>query len=342
MDLDPDRLRTRMREAVAARDEATMRELVSPTELPRLEPGSIFVLAAELWGDDDERRSEVCRILDRALRLYPGDFVLQASAGFFYDQADRKEDALVARAAAVGLRPGDVDARFALALSQILLGHLDEAQATLRVCLAADPAHVHANYQLGFVAGMLGDLAGSLASLSHVPEIAADPNLRADLVAAQYLNGLIDHDAYARKVHGETLLTGLATLLVPLANAADPRLRDPDLVLRTLEERAAVLGTLRWPVFLEALARARLEDWAGAQALLETRYALPSTVLVSPHCYEFLRSRVASGLGRDEEARALYARALRAWEQETESNPAAWEHSDFMRWKREAEAALRP
>ena len=63
-------------------------------------------------------------------------------------------------------------------------------------------------------------------------------------------------------------------------------------------------------------------------------------MLLSPPCYDFLRSLVASKLGRDGEARAHYARGVRAWEAETESDPAAWERSDAARWKREAEAAL--
>jgi tetratricopeptide (TPR) repeat protein len=332
-----------MREAVAAHDEATLRELASPAELPKLGPGSIFVIAVELWGDGSEAQAdEVCRIFDQARQIYPGDFVLQAAAGYFYDQSDRLLGELAALNAAVGLRPADVTVRYHLAVAQYTLGHMDEAQDTLRACLAMDPTNVDVNYLLGVVQNVLGDQAGSLASLTRLPEIAATAQRRADIAAEQYLNELLDHDDYARRLDAENLLDAVATMLMPLADAADPSLRDPELVLRTLEERAPSFNQARWPSFVEALARLRLEDWAGADAILATHYDLPRLMVLTPPCYDFLRAVAAGRLGRDAEARGHYQRGLWEWTRETVSNPAAWERSDAARWKREAEAALKP
>jgi hypothetical protein len=44
--------------------------------------------------------------------------------------------------------------------------------------------------------------------------------------------------------------------------------------------------------------------------------------------------------GRADAARESYVRGMTNWKSLTSGNPAAWEHSDIMRWRREAEAAL--
>jgi hypothetical protein len=61
---------------------------------------------------------------------------------------------------------------------------------------------------------------------------------------------------------------------------------------------------------------------------------------MTPVCYDFMRSLILSHLGRDVESRAYYERAMVEWEKLTGGNPAAWERSDAMRWRREAEAVL--
>ena len=45
-------------------------------------------------------------------------------------------------------------------------------------------------------------------------------------------------------------------------------------------------------------------------------------------------------LRREGEAREAYARGMAVWEARTAGNPAAWERSDVMRWRRAAEEAL--
>ena len=87
-------------------------------------------------------------------------------------------------------------------------------------------------------------------------------------------------------------------------------------------------------------ARVRQEDWAGAHAAIDGRYRLPRLMILSPMGHGFLRSRICSRLGRDQEARVHYGRGFMTWEDGTRVDPAAWERSDAMRWKREAEAAL--
>jgi serine/threonine-protein kinase len=191
LDLDPDPLRGRLREAVAARDLPAMLELTSPERLKELEPGSIFVLSAAIWEGFPDRKQDVYRIFEQELQEHPSDFALQAVAGAFYQEGRRWEQALACRAAALSLRPEDVEARFAVAQLQAVLGHPTQAAATLRAVLAADPTHPDANDLAGTIQWTLGDHAGALASFSRSPEIARDPFLLPDLAVARFYTGTI-------------------------------------------------------------------------------------------------------------------------------------------------------
>jgi tetratricopeptide (TPR) repeat protein len=330
-----------MREAIAAHDGAVMLELTSSANLPRLTPGSIFVLSAELWGDGSpNRRPDVFRILHQALRLHPGDFVLQAVTGTYYQTAGDFESALACRNAAVGLRPNDFAARVKVGETLYFLGRLTDALALLRACIETDATSVEANDLLGLVQIQLGDYVGGLASFSRAPELKNDPGSLGDLYMAQFLNGVLSREQFARLIESEVTPAVLATYCLALVEHPDPKQRDPQLALRTIEERAPLIGTSRFRYVVEAIARVRLEDWPGALAAIEHRYRRPYIVLLTPMAYDFLRSVIYSHLERAEEARACYERGMVAWEEQTTDEPGAWEHSDAMRWRREAEAAL--
>jgi serine/threonine-protein kinase len=339
-DLDPDPTRLAMREAIADKDLAVMLELTSPANLARLEPGSIFVLSTALLEGFPTRRADVQRIFEQALQLYPGDYVLQAVAGFFYQRGGRFEAALACRRSALSLRPNDLTARVKVADSLQSLGRLTDTATTLRAVLERDPSNAEANYNLGLVRVLLGDFAGGLATLSGSPRIAADPNWRSDLHAAQFYNGLLTRDEIERRTTEEIAPNNLVTYLFALVDHPDPRQRDPQFVLRTLAERSATLQGLRWPNVVEAIARVRLEDWAGAQAAIGGRFKLPYFMILTPMAYDFLRSLICSHLRRKDQARDDYERGMVEWEEQTGADPGAWEHSDAMRWRREAEAAL--
>jgi tetratricopeptide (TPR) repeat protein len=261
-------------------------------------------------------------------------------AGAFYLQGARYESALSCRTAALSLRPDDLQARVNLGEAQYSLGHLSAALATLRDCVGREPSHQAANYQLGLVQLMLGDFSGALASFSRSPGIAADPHMRCDLQAARYYNGLSTRDEVERQIASVTVANDLASYLLALVDHPDPARRDPELVLRTLEEWRPVFGDWPWHAVVEGLARVRLEDWSGAYALLGTRFQRPNLMVLSPMAYDFVRALIASHLGRADEARACYQRAMVEWAAETADDPAAWESSDALRWRREAEAVL--
>ncbi|MBK7645027.1 MAG: protein kinase [Planctomycetes bacterium] len=340
MDLDPDALRKRMREAIAGKDLGVMLDLTSAANLPKLEPGSIFVLTAALWDGYPEQRITIYRILEQALQLYPGDYVLQSVAGFIYTQGGRYEAALACRRSALSLRPNDLNARVKVADSLQSLGRLTDTVSTLRACLEKEPTNPEANYNLGLVQTLLGDFQGALASHSRSPQIASNPNWQSDLWAAQFYSGVLARDEFEARLAMESAPNNLLTYLFALVDHPDPKQRDPELVLRTLEERAAQLRDLRWPDVIEAIARVRLEDWPGAYAALDGRFKLPFFMILSPMAYDFLRSLICSHIGHTDEARGYYQRGMAEWDDQTSADPAAWEHSDAMRWRREAEAVL--
>jgi serine/threonine-protein kinase len=340
MDLDPDPVRQRMRQAIAAGDQATLRELSSPENLPRLEPGSIFVISAELWGDGTAaRREEVFPILEQARRLYPGDFVLQAVAGYFYQSGFRFESALACRTAALALRPGDLTARSRMAESQYSSGHVTDALATLRNCIAVDPANADADDLMGVCQMLLGDNAGALASLSRSPQIATDPLMTPDLHMAQFYNGVLTREQFERHIDNSLSSPSLGIYLYALLDHPDPAQRDPKFVLQSIADHASMLGDSRWPKTAEIVARVRLQDWSGALAVLEGPFTPPFLVLMTPTCYDFLAALVYARAGRPEQAGQAYKRGLLAWD-ELIGDDAGWQRSDATRWRREAEAAL--
>ncbi|MBI5363873.1 MAG: serine/threonine protein kinase [Planctomycetes bacterium] len=340
MDLDPEPLRMRMREAIAKNDRAVMLDLTSPANLPKLGPGSIFVLCAALWSGAKEEQQDVFRVFEQALHLYPADYGLQALAGSFYRDGFRFASALACRTTALGLRPNDVATRVKVADSQYSLGVLTEVQATLRQCFAVDLTNAEGNDILGLTQLLLGDYAEALASLSRAPGIRDDPGTLVDLHVAEFYNGVIGRDEVKRLFVDETQPTAMAAYLFALVDHPDPKQRDPEHVLRTLEERAGMIADYRWPATVEIFARVRLEDWAGALAVFEGRFKPQFLMLVTPMSYEFLRALIYARLGREAEARQAMKRGMLAWDEQTADHPDAWARSDAMRWRREAEAAL--
>jgi hypothetical protein len=91
---------------------------------------------------------------------------------------------------------------------------------------------------------------------------------------------------------------------------------------------------------VEASPRPRLEDWNGALSVIERHEPRSSVMVLTPMAHEFLCALIYSRAGRAAEARTCYAHGLAEWDERTALDPAAWERSDAMRWRREAEAAM--
>jgi serine/threonine protein kinase len=341
LDLDPDPLRLRLREAIASRDLPAMLELTRPEVVKQLEPGSIFVLCAALWDGFPDKRADVFRVFEQALQEHPGDFALRSLAGAFYQDGFRVEQALSCRVAALALRPSDVPSRFAVGESLLYLGRLPEAVAALRVALAADPTMPEANDALGIALLLLGDPAGALACLSRTPEIEKNPDMFPDLAVARFYNGALPREEIERLADAErTSPPRFGIYLWALVDHPDPKQCNPELALRLLREREAFFPTSRWPRLVEIVASVRLGDFAHAVEVFERSFKPPILPLATPITYDFLRALVYARVGRTDDARNWYRLGMVAWEDETAGHPEMWEHSDAMRWRREAEAAL--
>ncbi|MEO6710639.1 MAG: tetratricopeptide repeat protein, partial [Planctomycetota bacterium] len=262
-------------------------------------------------------------------------------AGAFYQEGRRFEQALACRTAELSLRPKYVDARFVVAQLQAILGHPTLAAATLRAVLAAAPTHPEANALAGVIQWKLGDYAGALASFSRSPEIASDPFLQPDLEVARYYTGLVQREEIERLAEAElTYPMRLAIYLVALINHPDAAQRDPEFVLRILRERSAVLSEFLWPQVAEVLAYVRLGNFQRAVEFFERSFNPQATLFNSPMTFDFIRALAYARVGRDDDARHWYRLGMVQWDKETADHPQAWERSEAMRWRREAEAAL--
>ncbi len=342
MDLDPDPDRLRLRQAIFDNDLETLLELAAPENLSKLPPGSIWVLSSSLWDRFPEHRPDVYRIYDQALYLYPGDYVLQSVGGNIYQRAGRFEAALACRAAALSLRPDVPRTLFSVAESLWSLGRLTDAEGAYRACIAADPKWADPHYNLSLVLLQLGDDAGALASISRSLELKDSSDLYPDRLVLRFLRGLATRDDVARALATEYRPVAMATYLYPLVDHPDPAQRDPALVLATLKERGATTDLSDWAYLVETVARIRSEDWPGAAAAIEGHFRSPDVLVLTPNAFDFIRSLIYSHLGRNAEARDYYTRGMVEWNAQTGGNPAAWERSDVMRWRREAEAVLPP
>ncbi len=110
-------------------------------------------------------------------------------------------------------------------------------------------------------------------------------------------------------------------------------------MLRVIEEQKALAGA-DFEYVVEMITRVRLEDWQGALEALGDRFTPPSALFLTPAAFDFARALIHARLGQEEAARECHARGAAAAKPLFGADPARWERSDVMRWRRQAEAAL--
>jgi tetratricopeptide (TPR) repeat protein len=340
MDLDPDPERLRLRQAILDNDKETLLQLAAPEELVKLPPGSIWILSTTLWDNFPEEQPTVYRMYDQALHLHPQDFVLQSIGGRIYQRAGRMEAALACRLVALGLQPDRADTRLSVAESLFFNGRLTDADGAYRAAIEADPSDPQGHYGLGMTLLQLGDREGALACLLRVKELKMDLAQEADLQSVRYFLGLERRATLIAAIEREPPSQRVATFLYALLEHDDPEQRDVTLVVNALAARADYYSTTDWGWVLEAVARVRAGDWQGAAAALSGRYEDPTLLLLTPNALDFLRATVHARTGNAEAARESFLRGMKQWRRKTGGNPEAWERSDVMRWRREAEAAM--
>ena len=336
MDLDPEPMRMRLRQAIQDADLDVLLELAEPENLPDLAPGSIWVLGSTLWRGYPMQRPVVYRMYDHALHLYPDDFVLQFIGGVLYGNASRQADALRCWGAAMGLRPGNANVRWRMAESLFFSGQMTEALGAYRAAIEIDPELAGAYYGAGMSLYQLGDYVGALGLIERALELGEDAGFRADLDCARFMTGAIDKDEIVALLHDTTDPMLVSTYAWALVDHSDPRQREPELVLDVIAS-APDLGANH---IIEAVARIRLQDWEGALAALHGHYGPSSFLVITPGALDFIRALIYAELGQATAARDTYDRAMAGWDALTGGQPEAWERSDVMHWRRAAESVL--
>jgi hypothetical protein len=200
------------------------------------------------------------------------------------------------------------------------------------------PDDLEARDLMSLVEVQLGNHAAGREVLESATKAESNAGVLADLQAARFMSGTLSREAFARNLDRVLDPLQLLSYLFPLVDHPDPAQRDPQLVLRTLEERTGAVN--RWRHVVETVARVRLEDWPGALRCLDELYRPPWIMVMTPMACEFMRSLIYSRNGRAAEARDCYERAMVMWNDETADEPDGWDRSDAMRWRRDAEAAL--
>lgn len=340
MDLDPEPLRMRLRQAIDTGDLPTLLELAAPDNLGNLQPGSILVLSAVLWDRHPEHRPDVFRMYDQALYLYPGDYVLQSIGANIYRGAGRIESALACRTAAFSLQPDNPQARYLLAETMFFAGRMVDAVGVFRACVARSPQHGQSHNGLGWALFQLGDFAGAAACFQQAVAIENNPNWHSDLLLARYHTGQVDKAELLRTMAITAVPEHQLNYAMALIDCPDPERRDPAAAIAAVRDPALEPLYTQAGAVLEAIARVRLADWQGAFDALARHDVKTEFLVLTPQAVHFLRALIYHHLGRTDAARECHARGVEAWSLVAGSDHTAWQHSDVQRWRTAAEQAM--
>ncbi|MFT5052259.1 MAG: serine/threonine protein kinase/tetratricopeptide (TPR) repeat protein [Chlamydiales bacterium] len=339
MDIDLDPQRRKLREAILASDWPTLLQLADPATVHTLTPGSVWVLGATLWNQFD-RHVEVYRMYDQAVQLYPGDFILQSTAGLLYRIAGRQQAALACWRAALARRPGDTDARRRMADALFFDGQMGEAAPVYRASIILDPDNARAHYGLGTVLLQLGDYASAAKSFERARDLDPVMDVEPDLRSARFYLGQVTQDEVIAELERATGIGHIVAYAYALVAHPDPQQRAPEVAIQALEEHSAIEAEYDRYWVVDAVAHVEMGDFEGALAIVQGRFGIPDFIVLTPGALEFVRAVIYDGLDNDEAARECYARGMTEWDRITTSDPEAWANSDVMRWRRRAEAAL--
>jgi len=340
MDLDPEPLRTRLRQAILADDLPTLLELAEPANLGNLPPGSIWVLSATLWDRHPEHRPDVYRMYDQALCLYPNDFVLQSIGANIYRGAGRLDTTLACRAAAFSLQRDNPQARYLFAEALYFNGRMLDALGAFRTCAARTPTNAQTHSGVGWALFQLGDWANAKASFQKAVELENNAQWHSDLLTVRYFLG---------EASKADLLRTMAITVIPehqlnyafaLVDCPDPERRDPRAAIAAVRDPALEPLYPAAGALIEAVARVRLEDWQGAHDALGHLDPRTEILVLTPQCLPFLRALLWQKLGNPDAARECHARGLEAFQVVVGADDAAWQHSDVQRWRIAAERAM--
>jgi Flp pilus assembly protein TadD len=179
---DPDSWRSRLRNALVARDRVLIRRLAAEDEVKDLLPWSLYALTRLLLREGAMRPAET--LLREAQRRRPDDFWTNTDLGFLLTsrRPSRYVEAIPFLTAAVALRPKTPTAHFNLGLALVRKGDVDEAVATFREAIRLKPDYPRAHLNLGVALVRKGDMDGAVAAFRAAIRLKPDyPEAHSDL-----------------------------------------------------------------------------------------------------------------------------------------------------------------
>jgi tetratricopeptide (TPR) repeat protein len=230
------KVRAARRETDAVKRQAALEALAKSATVAELPARALTRLAGGL------RPAQAAELLRRAQRHYPADFWVNSQLGEVLQEVmpPEREEAVRFLTAAVALRPESPGAHLSLVCPLKVKGQLDEAIACCRKAIALDPKLAAAHCVLGYALGGKGQLdEAQMACFKKAIEL--DPKL------ALAHNNLAD----------------------VLANAADPKLRDP--IQAVAEAKEAIELDPKLEIAWNTLGEAyyRLGKWQDAITALD-------------------------------------------------------------------------
>lgn len=329
-----------MREALLQRDIDTLLTLAEPEVLPRLHPGSIWVLAATLWDMGRQHRPVCFRIYDQALHLYPDDFILQATAGIIYQDVGRMDSAIACFTAAESLRPDNAGFRYRMGNVLLMAGRHTDAVGAYRAAIALEPDNPDYHLELGQSLMSLGHYRDAIPAYERSLALEDREVTRVERLVADFYVGEASREDIHARIAETASPQDRAVLAWALLDHPDPAQRDPEGALHVTEqllhERPVYPAYFR----VHATALAGVGAFEEAAALLRGKFEYGNFGVASPGTHEFVRAVIFAGMGHDDEAIDAYARGSKIWSEVTGGEVASWEHSYLSRWRRRAEEAM--
>jgi serine/threonine protein kinase/Flp pilus assembly protein TadD len=159
---DTDEWRTKVRNAAARQERASLEQLVDDAAVTKQPPAALILLKSALQGVGAE--DSAIRLLRRAQHQFPGDFWINQELGNACLAARQPQEAIACFRAALALRAGNCGAQYNLALALKNAGDSPGAIAAYQRAIDLDPKYVEAHNNLGIALWEKGDLPGAIAA----------------------------------------------------------------------------------------------------------------------------------------------------------------------------------
>jgi serine/threonine protein kinase/tetratricopeptide (TPR) repeat protein len=184
---DPGAWRRDFREALLERDRQALEKLADTTLDREAPPAMVYLLAHAL--KEQGSVGKAMAVLEAAHRLYPADFWLNDTLGYFNNTAvnpPRYAEALRFHTAALAVRPDSARAHLCVGDVLMRMNRPDEALAQLSRAIELDPSCAAAWDGRGQAHAQMGQWQRAIADCSQAIELCPDPNFGARRNRAHY------------------------------------------------------------------------------------------------------------------------------------------------------------